>query len=307
MALTDRLIRSVIESDVEITRESAMAELRRVMPLVSPLSPSSVAESIVDSLVGLGPLEPLLRDPDVSDVLVNGPREVWVERRGVLARADVTFVDDAAIVAAVERTIAPLGLRFDRARPLVSARLPDGSRLHAAIPPVSIAGPIMAIRRFTGAVPDLDGFVRSGSMTSSQSELLQAAVVDRRNIVVSGPTGAGKTTLLNALANAIPVTERLVTIEDTAELQFTGHVVRLEARPSNVEGAGAVDLSELVRTALRLRPDRIIVGEVRGAEAPRFEGHQPGRDSIQGRRRCRMRRQSSMVSGHASESVSQGR
>ncbi len=150
---------------------------------------------------------------------------------------------------------------------MVSARLTDGSRLHAAIPPVAVDGPIVAIRRFTSLVTDLDGFVASGSMTDSQRSLLAQAVLDRRNIVVSGATGAGKTTLLNALAAAIPDEQRLVTIEDAAELRFGGHVIRLEARPANAEGQGAVSLAELVRTALRLRPDRIIVGEVRGPEA----------------------------------------
>ena len=259
------------------------------------------------ALVGLEPLEPLLRDPGVSDVLVNGSREVWVERRGVLERTDVVFIDDGAVIAAVERTIAPLGLRLDRASPLVSARLPDGSRLHAAIPPVSVGGPIVAIRRFTADMPDLDTFVAWESITTSQCDVLRTAVQERKNIIVSGGTGSGKTTLLNALAAMIPEDQRLVTIEDAAELQFPGHVVRLEARPANIEGEGRISLADLVRTALRLRPDRIIVGEVRGPEAPRFEGHQPGRDSVQGRRRCRMRRQSSMVSGRASESVSQGR
>ena len=222
------------------------------------------------ALVGLGPIESLLREPDVSDVLVNGPDEIWVERAGVLSRADVAFLDDAAVMAAVERTIAPLGLRLDRASPLVSARLPDGSRLHAAIPPVSVSGPIVAIRRFTNLVSDLDGFVKVGAMTTGQRAAMEQAVADRRNIVVSGATGAGKTTLLNALANTIPQSERLVTIEDAAELQFSGHVVRLEARSSNIEGAGAVSMAELVRTALRLRSDRIIVGEVRGPEALRL-------------------------------------
>ena len=267
MAVTDRLLRRVLDSGVELTREAASAEVRRMLAIESPLSDVAVVDSVVDALVGLGPLEPLLRDPDVSDVLVNGFDEVWVERRGVLERTDVAFVDDAAVVAAVERTIAPLGLRLDRASPLVSARLADGSRLHAAIPPVSVNGPIVAIRRFTTEMVDLDTFVAWGSMTEPQRDFLRAAVLDRKNIVVSGGTGVGKTTLLNALANTIPAEERLVTIEDAAELQFRGHVVRLEARPANVEGEGRISLSDLVHTALRLRPDRIIVGEVRGAEA----------------------------------------
>ena len=267
MAVAERLVRKVLESNVELTREGADAEVRRMLVTESPLAGSDVVSSVVDSLVGLGPLEPLMRDASVSDILVNGPAEVWIERGGVLERAPIAFIDDAAIVAAVERTIAPLGLLLDRASPMVSARLPDGSRLHAAIPPVSVRGPIVAIRRFTAEVLDLEAYVSVGSMTQGQRAVLERAVAERSNIVVSGGTGAGKTTLLNALANAIPDDQRLITIEDAAELQFSGHVVRLEARPPNAEGAGRIDLSDLVRTALRLRPDRIIVGEVQGPEA----------------------------------------
>ncbi len=267
MAVTDRLLHRLLDSDVELTREAASRAVGRMLATESPLSSPEVVDAVVDALVGLGPLEPLLRDPGVTDVLVNGPREVWVERHGTLERSDVAFADETAVVAAVERTIAPLGLRLDRGQPMVSARLADGSRLHAAIPPVAVNGPIVAIRRFTSAVDDLAHFVAAGSMSERARQVLVEAVRDRRNIVVSGATGAGKTTLLNALARQVPSDQRLVTIEDAAELRFEGHVVRLEARPPNAEGEGQVTLAELVRTALRLRPDRIIVGEVRGAEA----------------------------------------
>ena len=267
MAVVERVLRRVLESDVELNRDQAEAEVRRIMSVESPLAAPGIVDVVVDTLIGMGPIEPLFRDPAVSDVFVNGSDEVWVERLGVLERTDVTFADDAAVLAAVERTIAPLGLRLDRASPLVSARLPDGSRLHAVIPPVSVGGPIVAIRRFTAVAPNLDTFVDWGSMTDAQRIVLEQAVIDRRNIVVSGGTGTGKTTLLNALAAAVPAGERIVTIEDAAELNFSGHVVRLEARPPNAEGRGRVTLADLVRTALRLRPDRIIVGEVRGAEA----------------------------------------
>ena len=267
VAVVDRVLRRVLESDVELSREGAEAEVRRILSVESPLASPRIVDVVVDTLVGMGPIEPLFRDPEVSDVFVNGPDEVWVERRGVLEPTDIVFADDVAVLAAVERTIAPLGLRLDRASPLLSARLPDGSRLHAVIPPVSVGGPVVAIRRFTAVAPDLGTFVDWGSMTVGQRDLLERAVVDRKNIVVSGGTGTGKTTLLNALAGTVPAGERIVTIEDAAELRFSGHVVRLEARPANAEGQGRVSLADLVRTALRLRPDRIIVGEVRGPEA----------------------------------------
>ena len=267
MAVVDRVLRRVLESDIELSREGAEAEVRRILSIESPLASPRIVDVVVDTLVGMGPIEPLFRDPAVSDVFVNGPDEVWVERRGILERTDIVFADDAAVLAAVERTIAPLGLRLDRASPLVSARLPDGSRLHAVIAPVSIGGPVVAIRRFTAVAPDLGTFVDWGSMTLGQRLVLEQAVVDRKNIVVSGGTGTGKTTLLNALAGTVSPGERIVTIEDAAELRFSGHVVRLEARPPNAEGQGQVSLADLVRTALRLRPDRIIVGEVRGPEA----------------------------------------
>ena len=267
MGVTDRLLRRVLESDVELTREKARAETRRILAEESPLAPPGIIETVVDNLVGLGPLEPLLRDPSVSDVLVNGPDEVWVERAGEVERTGVKFADREAVSAAVERTIAPLGLRLDQSSPLLSARLPDGSRLHAVIPPVAVDGPVVAIRRFTASAPDLDTFVKWGSITPGQRRFLADAIRERRNIVVSGGTGAGKTTLLNAMGATVDPAERIVTIEDAAELHLPGHVVRLEARPANAEGRGEVTLADLLRTALRLRPDRIIVGEVRGPEA----------------------------------------
>jgi pilus assembly protein CpaF len=206
-------------------------------------------------------------DPDVSDVLVNGPDEIWIDRGSGLERADARFGSADDVVATVERAIAPLGLRIDRASPMVDARLGDGSRLHAVLPPASVDGPLVAIRRFTQRVATLQDLVDTGTATGEQLERLATAVADRKTIVVSGGTGAGKTTLLNLLAGVIDPTERVVTIEDAAELSMPGHVVRLEARPPNAEGAGAITIRSLLRSALRLRPDRIIVGEVRGGEA----------------------------------------
>jgi pilus assembly protein CpaF len=234
---------------------------------VAPLAAPDEIYDAVDALAGLGPVERLLRETAVTDVLVNGPGEVWVERGGVLVRTDVTFTDDRAVVAAVERAIAPLGLRLDRASPAVDARLPDGSRLHAVIPPASVDGPIVAIRRFSEAVTDLDELVRVGGITSGGAEILRDSVARRMNLLIAGGTGAGKTTLLNVLSKVIDRDERTVTVEDAAELRLDGHVVRLEARPPNAEGAGEITLRTLLRHALRLRPDRIVVGEVRGPEA----------------------------------------
>lgn len=267
MALIDRLVDSLVESDVPLQREAVTLAARKLLAEEAPLAGSELAIAVTDALIGLGPIEELLRDPDISDVLVNGPDEIWVERFGRLERSSLRYQDSAAVVAAVERVIAPLGLRLDRASPSVDARLADGSRLHAVVPPVSVDGPIVAIRRFTAAVPDLESLVVDGALPPKGVEMLSKAVRERSNVLIAGGTGAGKTTLLNVLSCEIPPGERVVTIEDAAELQLSGHVVRLEARPANAEGAGEITLQQLVRSALRLRPDRIILGEVRGPEA----------------------------------------
>jgi pilus assembly protein CpaF len=262
-----RLARLVLDSEVPLQRDAITAAVEELIPDAAPLAPPGAAVAVADALVGLGSLEPLLRQPDVSDVLVNGDGSVWVERRGVLERSAVRFDSPHEVVAAVERVIAPLGLRLDLASPAVDARLADGSRLHALIPPVAVDGPLLAVRRFTEAVRDLDELAGSGGIDPVGVEILREAVTRRRSILVSGGTGAGKTTLLNLLSKEIPAEDRVVTVEDAAELRLAGHVVRLETRPANTEGAGAVTMRDLVRHALRLRPDRIIVGEVRGAEA----------------------------------------
>lgn len=267
MALIDRLVDRLVESDVPLRREEVTVAAGRLLAEEAPLAGPELAIAVTDALVGLGPIETLLRDQSVSDVLVNGPDEIWVERSGRLERSPIRYRDSAAVVAAVERVIAPLGLRLDRASPSVDARLADGSRLHAVVPPVAADGPIVAIRRFTPAVPDLESLVAIGAVPVEGAEFLSKAVRERRNLLVAGGTGAGKTTLLNVLSGEIPPGERVVTIEDAAELQLSGHVVRLEARPANAEGAGEITLQQLVRSALRLRPDRIILGEVRGPEA----------------------------------------
>jgi len=214
------------------------------------------------AVVRLGPLEPLLADPEITEIMVNGPGAVWVERRGALEQTEVR-VGAAMLDALLERVVAPLGLRLDPSSPLVDARLPDGSRVNAVVPPLAIDGPCLTIRRFIPTLLALDDLAPPGV-----ADLLRWAVASRCNIVVSGGTGSGKTTLLGALAAAIPPGERIVTIEDAAELRLAHpHVVRLESRPANADGLGAVSQRRLVRNALRMRPDRIIVGEVRGPEA----------------------------------------
>ena len=229
---------------------------------------AELQRQLEDRLFGLGPLAPLLRDDRVSEVMVNGPKSVWVERDGRLERMGVEFVDDDDLLVVIERLVAPLGRRIDLANPLVDARLPDGSRVHAVIPPISLAGPVLTIRRFTERALGPDDLVRLGTCDRATMDRLVTAVRDRRSVLVSGGTSSGKTTTLNALAFAIGADERIVTIEDAAELRLPQpNVVSLETRTPSVEGTGAIDVRTLIRAALRMRPDRIVVGEVRGGEA----------------------------------------
>ncbi|MDH3498501.1 MAG: ATPase, T2SS/T4P/T4SS family, partial [Acidimicrobiia bacterium] len=237
--LIPRLQRLLVESDVPLRRESLAGAVAIAARTHAPLASAGELEAVVDGLVGLGPIEPLLRDPAVTDIFVNGHRDVWVDRHGELGRVDLEFASPDAVLAAVQRVISPLGLRLDTASPIVDARLADGSRLHAAIPPVALDGPVVAVRRFTAAASSLDALVTRGAMSSDAAAYLRRAVHERRNLLVCGGTGAGKTTLLNVLSREIPASERIVTIEDAAELQLAGHVVRLEARPANAEGLGA--------------------------------------------------------------------
>lgn len=267
MGVIERVADSVTRSGVRIDASNVESIVASAMRKEAPFAGRAEFQGVVDALIGLGPIEELLRDPVVTDVFVNGPDNIWVDRGGVLNRASCRFTDEAAIRAAIERVITPLGLRLDHASPIVDARLADGSRLHAVIPPASPDGPIVAIRRFTRAVLTPDDLIRSGAATTEQLELLSRMVTDREDFVVSGATGSGKTTLLNVIGSMIDPSERLVVVEDAAELAMPGHVVRLEAQPANAEGAGAVTLADLVRSALRLRPDRLVVGEVRGDEA----------------------------------------
>ena len=227
-----------------------------------------LSTEIIHELMGFGPLEPLLEDPTVSDILVNGPSEVFVERRGVLEETNVKFKDDEHLLRIIDRIVVGVGRRVDESTPLVDARLPDGSRVNAVIPPITLDGASLSIRKFSKIPFDMDKLIEIGSMTEGCAAVLSGIVACRLNILVSGGTGTGKTTLLNAMSRAIGATERIVTIEDAAELQLQQrHVVRMETRPPNIEGAGEVDQRILVKNALRMRPDRIILGEIRGGEA----------------------------------------
>jgi pilus assembly protein CpaF len=249
--------------------ERAVHELvEREAAVLSPARREQVAELILRDTVGLGPLEELLADPAVEEVMVNGPSEVYVERDGRIERTDVAFESERSLRDAIERVLAPVGRRVDELSPMADARLADGSRVNVVIPPLAIDGPALSIRRFAAERPGPDRLVELGSLTPALRDKLAEAVAERRSILISGGTGSGKTTLLNALSSFIAATERVITIEDAAELRLRQpHVVRLESRPPSVEGRGGVRIRDLLRNALRMRPDRIVIGEVRGAEA----------------------------------------
>nr|WP_244535673.1 CpaF family protein [Lentibacillus halodurans] len=223
---------------------------------------------LIDESVGFGPLEPLLKDDSVTEILVNNPKEVYVERNGNLERINISFKDEAHVKHIVDRVVAPLGRRIDESSPMVDARLPDGSRVNAVIEPISLGGTLLSIRKFRKTPFMMDDLKDIGTFTNAMSTFMQALVETKLSLLISGGTGSGKTTLLNALAKSIPNGERVVTIEDSAELKFDRpNVVGMEARPPNVEGSGEVTIRQLVKNSLRMRPDRILVGEVRGAEA----------------------------------------
>ncbi len=237
----------------------------------APLSANErerLVEEVRHELFGLGPLEPLLADPTISDILVNGPQNIYIERRGKLERTDVAFKDDEHLMRVIERIVSSVGRRIDESSPMVDARLADGSRVNAIIPPLALDGPVVSIRRFGTDPLRMNKLIELNALTKDMADMFEMCVHARLNILISGGTGSGKTTLLNALSAFIPEDQRIVTIEDSAELQLQQpHVVRLETRPPNIEGKGEVSQRALVRNALRMRPDRIILGEVRGAEA----------------------------------------
>jgi pilus assembly protein CpaF len=223
--------------------------------------------SVQDEIVGLGPIEPLMADPHVTDILVNGPNVVYVEKEGHLHRTSVRFTGNDHLISIIERIVSRVGRRVDESSPMVDARLPDGSRVNAIIPPLAIDGPMLSIRRFGREAMGVDALIARGSLTRAMAELLDALVKTRINFLISGGTGSGKTTLLNVMSGFISESERIITIEDAAELRLQQpHIVRLETRPPNIEGRGEINQRALVRNSLRMRPDRIIIGEVRGAE-----------------------------------------
>ena len=260
----------------DLTQEQVHAEVSRLAESVlaqeaMPLS-SSERERLVNEvqheLFGLGPLEPLLADASISDILVNSHSTIYIERRGKLEKSNVSFKDDEHLMRVIERIVSSVGRRIDESSPMVDARLRDGSRVNAIIPPLSIDGPVLSVRRFGAEPLRMNMLIENKALTRDIADMLQMCVTARLNVLISGGTGAGKTTLLNALSAYIPEDERIVTIEDSAELQLQQpHVVRLETRPPNIEGKGEVTQRDLVRNALRMRPDRIVIGEVRGGEA----------------------------------------
>jgi len=271
--LIDDLGRQLFASDFQRTGLAAnvtgvVRERLEQEPGISREDRERLVGELSDDIMGHGPLERLLADDSVSEIMVNGPHDVWIEREGRLHRTTARFTDESHLRRIINKMVAEVGRRVDETQPMVDARLPDGSRINAIIPPLSLSGALLTIRKFGSERLNLDDLIRLGTLSPETIDLLRRCVEARLNVLISGGTGTGKTTLLNALSAAIPDSERIVTIEDAAELRLAQrHVLRLECRPSNIEGEGEVTVRELVRNSLRMRPDRIIVGEVRGAEA----------------------------------------
>src|ERR1700691_338726 len=277
-----RLIHGKLVDKLDLSRVSDLAgdtlrrEIRLVVerlcdtenPLLNRMERERLIDEVLDETFGFGPLEMLLKDPTVSDILVNGPHKIYVERRGKLEKTDIKFRDNDHLLQTIDRIVSKVGRRVDETSPMVDARLPDGSRVNAIIPPLALDGPSMSIRRFGANPLKLEDLLNYKALTPEMAMLMEACIKARLNLVISGGTGCGKTTLLNTLSSFIPHEERIVTIEDAAELQLQqDHVVRLETRPANIEGKGAITCRDLVKNALRMRPERIIIGECRGAEA----------------------------------------
>ena len=260
-----------VEIDPVALRERVLADIRRHLMQESGLSRverGQITSDLADDILGHGPLERLLADDTVSEIMVNGPYDIWVERSGKLSPTTVRFQDESHLRRILNKIVAQVGRRVDESSAMVDARLPDGSRINAIIPPLSLSGALVTIRKFSRNRLEFHDMIRLGTLTPETVEFLERCIQARLNVLVSGGTGTGKTTLLNVLSSAIPDTDRIVTIEDSAELRLgQRHTLRLESRPANIEGEGEVSIRDLVRNSLRMRPDRIIVGEVRGAEA----------------------------------------
>ena len=265
LAALDSMTREQVGRDIGEIVQEMLKELNHALNLTER---RQLVEDILDELLGLGPLEPLLKDPTISDIMVNSASIVFVERRGRIEEVGTRFADDRHLMRIIGKIVSAVGRRVDESSPMVDARLPDGSRINAIIPPLAIDGPCLSIRKFSKTPIDLDKLVSFGALTDDAAVVLRGVVASRRNLIISGGTGSGKTTMLNALSASIDNGERIVTIEDSAELQLQQrHVLRLETRPANIEGRGEVNQRDLVKNALRMRPDRIILGEIRSGEA----------------------------------------
>lgn len=273
-----KVVEEINPNDIENQKDSEelekkIAELieKSLMEENTPLSKSDkkkIISEVIDETIGFGPINALIHNPDVSEIMVNGPKQVYVEQKGKLVLSDVIFRDDQHVMHVIEKIVAPLGRRIDESSPMVDARLPNGSRVNAIIPPLALNGPTITIRKFSEHPFTIKDLINFNTLDANMAMFLKACVEARLNIVVSGGTGSGKTTTLNVLSSFIPTDERIVTIEDAAELQLgQDHVLRLETRPPNIEGKGAITIRDLVKNALRMRPDRIVVGEVRSGEA----------------------------------------
>jgi len=267
LSIIGTLEHSVVRAEIRGLIETILSEEKNGIPL-NFAERETLFSEILDEVLGLGPLEPFLQDPRVSDILVNTYKQIYLEKRGKLELTHARFKDDAHLMKIIDKIVSSVGRRIDESSPMVDARLPDGSRVNAIIPPLAIDGPMLSIRRFAVDPLELGDLIEYGTLTTEVGEILKAVVKARLNIIISGGTGSGKTTLLNVLSRFIPIDERIVTIEDAAELQLKQeHVVRLETKPANIEGKGQINQRDLVRNSLRMRPDRIILGEVRGQES----------------------------------------
>jgi pilus assembly protein CpaF len=273
MELIEELGRKLFNTDIDhqalrMRVEDELRERLEAEPGISRDDRERIAVELTADILGHGPLERLLEDDTVTEIMANGPDEVWVERAGRLHKTPIRFSDEGHLQRIISKMVAQVGRRIDESSPMVDARLPDGSRINATIPPLSLSGPLLTIRKFNTQRLDMDALIKLGALPAEAGELLAGCIQARLNILIAGGTGSGKTTMLNALSAAIPDSERIITIEDAAELQLVQrHVLRLEARPPNIEGEGEVSIRDLVRNSLRMRPDRIVIGEVRGAEA----------------------------------------